>query len=363
MKAIEMNASKRSSCTILVSILVGAGCAASDNNSGSLRNDSAVADGSGQVARDTQAQPADANPGYSPSPDVGAPDAASVGKDAVQVSPMADAAAPDAASTGKDAATASPEAGDAAHQCQLNANGSCSAVTSNTACTPFIGHRYDEGAGCYATAPTTLWCCATAAGDSCAWPPSIGCNQVATDGGTVAYWSTGGGEGCDQSESAKVTSAPPCGTPLVDAAAPDAASVGKDAAPESPEAGADAAVPRDAHVPVSLPLCSTDDDCCVSVDECMATATLTGNDGYGPVPGTHDTPGTCLGCIVPAIQVRCQAGFCVGTRLSGIYDSSRPLLRSHCGHIALPDAGAAVSPHAAVDGGMSYQTFWSCGSY
>jgi hypothetical protein len=45
MKAIEMNASKRSSCTILVSILVGAGCAASDNNSGSLRNDSAVADG------------------------------------------------------------------------------------------------------------------------------------------------------------------------------------------------------------------------------------------------------------------------------------------------------------------------------
>ncbi len=248
MKAIEMNASKRSSCTLLVSILAGAaGCAASDNNPGRLGNDSAVADGSGQVARDTQAQPADGNPGYSP--DAAVPDAASVGKDAAQASPLADAAAPDAASVGKDAATASPEAG-ATHQCQLNANGVCSAVTSDTACTPFIGHRYDEGAGCYATAPTTLWCCATAAGASCAWPPNIGCYQAATDGGTVVYWTPGGGEGCDQSESAKVTSAPPCGTPLVDAAAPDAGngakdaaapdavSGAKDAAAASPEAGA-----------------------------------------------------------------------------------------------------------------------------
>jgi hypothetical protein len=73
--------------------------------------------------------------------------------------PLVDAAAPDAASTGKDAVTASPEAG-AAHQCQLNANGTCGAVTPNTACTPFNARRYDESAGCIATNWTTLWCCA-----------------------------------------------------------------------------------------------------------------------------------------------------------------------------------------------------------
>jgi len=71
------------------------------------------------------------------------------------------------------------------HECQLNADGTCSALTVNTACTPFTGRRYDESAGCYATVETTLWCCATAAGESCAWPPAIGCVQVAADGGTV----------------------------------------------------------------------------------------------------------------------------------------------------------------------------------
>ena len=119
------------------------------------------------------------------------------------------------------------------HECQLNADGTCSALTANTACTPFTGRRYDESAGCYATAETTLWCCATAAGESCAWPPAIGCVQVAADGGTVAYWTPGlpgsgplpAGQTCDQSESARVSSSPSCLSTAPDAAAPDGAEV------------------------------------------------------------------------------------------------------------------------------------------
>jgi hypothetical protein len=264
-------------------------------------------------------------------------------------SPLPDAAVPDAAGVGKDAAQDAPEAG-ATHRCQAN-GATCTAITPNTACTPFTGRLYDDKAGCYSTVDTTLGCCATATGEFCALPAASGCYQSATVS-TIAYWTPNlagagvtlipGGGPCDQTEYAKVASAPPCA-----ANPPDAAAL-----PDAPTS--------DAHTPVTLPLCTTDSDCCVSVDECMATATLTGNRGYGPVPGTH---ATCLPCMVPAIQVQCQGGFCVGTRLINFYDSSSPLLHSHCGAIALPDAGAAhaASPHAAVDAGQSYQTFWTCG--
>jgi hypothetical protein len=373
---------------------------------------------------------------------------------------------------GQDAAPAAPEAG-AVHQCQLNVDGTCSAVTPNTACTPFNARRYDESAGCYAPVWTALWCCATAAGDSCSWPPAIGCYQVAGDGGTVTYLTPGlagpsppllGGQACDQSESARVTQAPPCGTTLPDAAAPDAVDAVKDAAREASEAGAahpcqfnadgtcsaltanttcaqffghrydDGAgctsddwtslgccatasgescglpaqtgcyqlptdggtvaywtpnlatsavtipgvqacdgnrssvvpsaqscrLPPDAGPVIPLPKCGSDSECCVSVDQCMARAQL---EGTGPGPAPQPDGGACLACIPPAIQVQCVGGYCVGTRVS-IYDSSSRLLYSHCGYIALPDAGAAppVSHHALVaDGGVSYQTSWSCG--
>jgi hypothetical protein len=142
--------------------------------------------------------------------------------------PCAGSSVPDAAGVGKDAPPASPEAG-AAHQCQLNADGTCGAVTPNTACTPFRARRYDESAGCYSTAWTTLWCCATAAGESCGSPAMIGCYQVTTDAGTVTYWTPGlglpssAGQACDQSKYAKVTSASPCSATTTDAAAsPDA---------------------------------------------------------------------------------------------------------------------------------------------
>ena len=424
MKATNTITMKPSFFTLLVSILVGStGCLTSDNNVGSLGNDSGVADGSGQVARDanpasTCAKDADCPAGLScgyavadgcaakgvciqsncqggacitpggmcgcdgqgivavqvqnsgnsftvlytsaPSsgrvgpctgiPDAATPDAASVAKDAAVpdvVGVAKDAATPDATSVGKDAAPNSPEAG-AAHQCQLNANGTCRAVTSNTACTPFIGHRYDEGAGCYATAPTTLWCCATAAGDSCAWPPNIGCYQVATDGGVVAYWTPGGGEGCDAAESAKVSSAPSC-----------------------PSSSGDAAVSSDAAAVLMKPtlpaVCLTDQDCCVAMDECMSVAYLVGQAEYASMVASiaevNRSPKMCTNCLQPSVQVQCKGGFCVGEKVSG----SDPLMHSHCGTIGTLDAGAApaVSPHALVDSGTgsgSSPSTWSCGS-
>jgi hypothetical protein len=129
-------------------------------------------------------------------------------------SPAPDAAVPDTASVGKDAARDAPDAG-ASYQCQLNAEGNCVAVTPNTACTPYRARRYDESAACLATAWTTLWCCATAAGDSCGWPATTGCLQVTTDAGVVTYWTPvtappsppiSGGQLCDQSKAGKVAS-------------------------------------------------------------------------------------------------------------------------------------------------------------
>jgi hypothetical protein len=494
---------KRSLFILLVSILVGStGCTTTDSNVGSLGNDSGVADGSGQVARDVQAQPADAGPissdavvadvatvGKDAAPDSPAalapdvadvtkdaltPDTKTVAKDAAPDSPLPDAAVPDVASVAKDAASESPEAGaahrcqvsgntckaitpntecmpfigrlfdegagcysavdtilgccataagetcalptasgcyesatvstiaywtpyqwtaavemlpggqpcgsprygnvaaahpcspaaadaasappeaGAAHQCQLNADGTCSAVTPNTACTPFNARRYDESAGCLATNWTTLWCCATAAGDSCGWPAATGCYQVAADGGTVTYWTPAlpppspplpAGQACDQSTSAKVSSA----SVSLCAASP-----------------VDAAAPPDAHVPVSLPLCATDDDCCVTVDTCYGVATLGGKAGWGPVPGTHAAGDVCPPCAAPAVQVQCRGGFCFGTRVGSFAPAGMEKLAvSHCGYIYPPDGGAApaASPHAAVDAGLSYQTTWTGGSY
>jgi hypothetical protein len=395
MKDTKTIAAKRAFCTLLFPILVaGAGCTVTDNYVGSLAHDSGVADGPRQDASGAPAQPADgfifpdgAAPDAastvkdvaqestpadravpdavsavkdaapdSPSPDRAAPDAASAIKDAAPFSPAPDGAVPDAVGAVKDAAPDSPlpdgaapdavsavkdaapdsSEGGPAPQCQLNADGTCSAVTSNTSCAQFFGHRYDDVAGCFSDEWTTLGCCAAASGESCALPAQSGCYQVAATGGI--YWTPAlataavtipGGQTCDETRNQVVPAAHPCRMP--------------------PDAG-----PLE-----NLPRCGSDRECCVTVDWCYGRAQLEGTD---PGPVSQFPPGVCLACIPPAIQVQCQGGYCVGTRLS-IYDSSSRLLYSHCGYVAPPDAGAAhaVSPHAVVDGGQSYQTFWSCG--
>ena len=274
-------------------------------------------------------------------------------------SPAPDAAVPDAAGVGKDAAQDAPDAG-AAYQCQLNTDGTCQAVTPNTACTPFKARRYEESASCIATDWTTLWCCATAAGDSCGWPAATGCLQVSTDAGAVTYWtpamglppsSLPGMQVCDATKSGKVAST----SSLCSAPPPDAA-VRSDAA----------AVIMTPTLPAA---CTTDADCCLAVDGCMATGYLVSKAEYGSmVESIASVNGSgsrvCLKCVSPAVQVQCKGGFCAGEEIST--SSSSALLRnSHCGLIAIPDAGAApaVAAHALVDAGTSGSSpsAWGCG--
>jgi hypothetical protein len=70
----------------------------------------------------------------------------------------------------------------------------------------------------------------------------------------------------------------------------------------------------------------------------------------------------CLACIQPAVQVRCQGGFCAGDE---ILTSASPasLRTSHCGLVADASGAPAVSPHAPVDAGTSGSSpsAWGCG--
>ena len=256
-----------------------------------------------------------------------------------------------------DAAPASPEAS-AAHQCQVNTDGTCAAVTPNTACTPYRARRYDESAVCLAAAWTTLWCCATAAGDSCGWPGTTGCLQVTTDAGGVTYWTPAaapssppipGGELCDQSKSAKVASTEGS---LCPATPPDAGA----------RSDAEAAI----MTPTLPAACTTDADCCVAMDGCMATGYLVGKAEYSSMVASiakvNSGGRMCLACIQPAVQVRCQGGFCAGDE---ILTSASPasLRTSHCGLVADASGAPAVSPHAPVDAGTSGSSpsAWGCG--
>jgi hypothetical protein len=238
----------------------------------------------------------------------------------------ADAGVPDAPSVGQDAAQDAPEAG-AAHQCQLNTDGTCSAVTPNTACTTFHGRRFDESAGCYSTASTSLGCCATAAGDSCALPGLVGCYQVATDGGVVAYWTPGlattampGVQQCDQSKSATVSSAPSCGS-----------------------TSADAGAARVLMTPTLPAACLTDEDCCVSIDYLTGMAYLVGQTEFDAMNTSiarfHAGSMVGVNCLMPAVQVQCNGGFCMGERFPG---AGQALRSSHCGHIVGADAGIGI---------------------
>jgi len=514
---------KRSFCLFLLPILVGsARCTTTDNNVGSLGQDAGVVDGPGQDgvgttlprACTTSADcPAGLSCGYAVGDGclakgvcmqsnsqgaAGGPDYM-CGCDGQAILPivinsttvlyvsapysgwagpctgMPDSGVPDAASVGKDAAPASPEVG-AAHQCQLNADGTCSAVTSNTACTPFPGNRFDESAGCYSPVSTTLACCATLAGDYCHFAAGRGCYQIVAAGSTVTYWTPGlpdvnvaapGGQYCDKAMAAKVPGAHPCSLTSPDAGVSDVASVAKDAAPDAPEVGAAhqcqlkvdgtcSAISSDTaccsaitpntdctrfvgriyderfscHAsgtfgdvvlgccasakgePCSLPAasgcyqalsptgtvtywtpafpspavtipggqacdpstsakvssapycrvmtptlpapCTSDDDCCVALDGNEATAYLVGRAEYDAMNASIASveAGNIAGyaCMAPPVQVQCQDGFCSGEE----FPHTPPFYSlgySHCGHIAIADAGT-VPPSSA--------TTWQC---
>jgi hypothetical protein len=139
-----------------------------------------------------------------------------------------------------------------------------------------------------------------------------------------------------------------------EAAAVDLSATAEVGKPDS--AGPDAA---DAPPPANY-TCRNDADCCIVVDTCNEVAHLysLAPGATGP-PSISNPPGTmCVPCIPPAVQVRCDAGQCVGEKLSSGIDYNSPLRKDHCGPLALPDAGAASIYQPAYAGAQA--TSWGC---
>ena len=106
------------------------------------------------------------------------------------------------------------------------------------------------------------------------------------------------------------------------------------------------AVAADAGVimtPTLPAACQVDGDCCVAMDTCTAMAYLVGRTEYptmvASIPSISSGVETCLRCIPPAVQVRCNGGFCAGEKLP---ISSSALTTSHCGYISVSDAGSST---------------------
>jgi hypothetical protein len=151
-------------------------------------------------------------------------------------------------------------------------------------------------------------------------------------------------------------------TPTVDTAVDrpilDVGTAGPDGAVEVGAVGPDGGeVTEVGTQPLMVYPCAKDSDCCTVVDKCMARAFLYSKGvGASPAPSIPPNNGMCLACIQPAVQLRCQAGSCVGEKVDG-YDTR--LQAAHCGYIPLTDAGL----HAPVDAAVQpTKTTWSCGS-
>ena len=136
----------------------------------------------------------------------------------------------------------------------------------------------------------------------------------------------------------------------------------RDVACETPNSGR--------MIPTLPAACLTDDDCCVAMDHCIATAYLVGRTEYAAMLASiievDSTRLSCMPCINPKVQVQCKGGFCAGEKELP-NDEQGPLVASHCGYISVSDAGApTASAHAAVDAGTGADagpSIWSCSSH
>jgi hypothetical protein len=139
---------------------------------------------------------------------------------------------------------------------------------------------------------------------------------------------------------------------------------------KSPEVQGDAGKP-DTALPDAAPdlageagmppnyTCRDDSDCCIVVDSCMVKAYLYSKaPGASPAPAIPavSNPGSCLRCVAPAVQVRCDNGYCVGQKLSGY---SGTLTQSHCGPVIQPDAGSSPDEYYPAYAGAE-PTSWGC---
>lgn len=89
--------------------------------------------------------------------------------------------------------------------------------------------------------------------------------------------------------------------------------------------------------------CVTDSDCCVVIDRCINQALVvrsTDKDKVAALVSQPD-PAGCTGCLLPAVQVACVSGQCVGTLVNEFSSDAgvdaavyMSLTTDHCGSIA-----------------------------
>lgn len=105
--------------------------------------------------------------------------------------------------------------------------------------------------------------------------------------------------------------------------------------------------------------CATAADCCVAIDDCMATAYVVTRADYEDAVALAEEPrDTCAGCISPSVEVRCEAGACVGVEIVD-YDAPEYAANagSHCGEVL----GQALSAGGSGDAAPAGRVF-GCGA-
>jgi hypothetical protein len=88
--------------------------------------------------------------------------------------------------------------------------------------------------------------------------------------------------------------------------------------------------------------CEKDSDCCAVFSQCSATALIVSAADKARVeqliPEVGDM-GSCVACIPPAVQVRCESQRCVGSKLvttTGGLADVQPFMGTHCGAMTVP---------------------------
>ena len=90
--------------------------------------------------------------------------------------------------------------------------------------------------------------------------------------------------------------------------------------------------------------CVTDADCCVVSTFCGTALWLVTKAERAPLAGCLATPSTmCPACMAPEVDVSCQGGRCVGTKVGAAWPPTG-LSAAHCGKVVTGSGGA----HAAA---------------
>lgn len=103
--------------------------------------------------------------------------------------------------------------------------------------------------------------------------------------------------------------------------------------------------------------CSSAADCCVVIDGCLATAyVVTAGDYEEAIELANRPRNACVGCISPAVEVRCEAGACVGVEIEDFESAAyRANSGDHCGAaIGESSQGQALSSDGPAPEGRMF---------